>query len=86
MPSSVLVLSPTDVAWSLRLSVVPAATLPTEYTTSMFVAVAAAIATAVDVPATPFTETTVIAEPVFEATRLKLSEPLPLLVTVNVNV
>ena len=64
----------------------PAATFPTEYTTSMFSDAAAAIVTDVDVPATPFTDTTLIAEPVFEASRLKLSDPLPLLVTVNVKV
>ena len=52
----------------------------------MFIDVAAAIGTAVDVPATPFTETTVIAAPVCDAARLKLSEPLPLFVTLNVNV
>src|ERR671938_1597016 len=62
-PLSLTLLSPADVAVSTSVSTVPAATLPIEYTTSTACEPAAATVIEVELPATPFTETTVIAEP-----------------------
>jgi len=68
------------------VSVEPPATFATLYTTTMFVEVAGAKLMRMLSPATPFTETTVITgEPGLVAIMSKLSFPLPLFCTENVN-